>query len=139
MVAEDYDEIYELWRVMPGMHLGEADSREQIAAYVARNPGQSFVSEHEGRIIGTILCGNDGRNAYIHHTAVAERYRRRGVASELLRLALAKQTDFNRVKCHLLIFCDNDLGQAFWRRHGFTFRQEIGVMTALVGKTEKNV
>ncbi len=129
MEPGDYDEILTLWRAVPGVGLSGADSRENIERYLTRNPGQSFVCLSEGKIIGTILCGSDGRRAYIHHTAVAPAHRRQGIAAELVRLALARQKDLGLDKCHLFIFSENDSGKAFWRALGFQARQDIEIMS----------
>ena len=129
MAIEDYDEIYALWDGVPGLGLSSADSREGIAAYLAHNPGQSFVCKASGRIAGAILCGSDGRRAYIHHTVVAPEHQRKGLASELVRLATAAQKELGLQKCHLFLIVDNESGEAFWRAMGFEKRRDIGVMS----------
>ena len=40
----DYDEVVALWSETEGLTLREADSREAIIRYVARNPNLSFVA-----------------------------------------------------------------------------------------------
>ena len=57
----DYDEVMALWSETEGLTLREADSREAIIRYVARNPDLSFVARDEGRLVGAILAGTDGR------------------------------------------------------------------------------
>ena len=129
MTIADYAEIYALWEGIPGVGLSEADSRDNISLYLSRNPGQSFVCKADKKIIGTILCGNDGRRAYIHHTAIAPEYRRQGIATELVRLAMAAQKNCGMQKCHLFVFNENELGKMFWREVGFDQRQDIGIMS----------
>ena len=129
MTINDYDEIYTLWESIPGVGLSESDSRNNISLYLSRNPGQSFVCKAGGKIIGTILCGNDGRRAYIHHTAIAPEHRRQGIATELVRLAMAAQKNCGMQKCHLFVFNENELGKMFWREVGFDQRQDIGIMS----------
>ena len=134
MSIDDYDEVNALWGNEPGIGLSDADSRSSIEAYLARNPGQSFVCKAQGRVIGTILCGNDGRRAYIYHAAVAEAHRRNGVAAELVRLAMAAQKGCGINKGHLFIFCDNEAGKAFWREVGFVERHDVEIMSkSIVG------
>ena len=71
MLMEDYDAVYSLWIRTPGMGLNRVDdSREGIEKYLKRNPTTCFIAEEEGRLIGVILSGHDGRRGYIHHTAV---------------------------------------------------------------------
>jgi ribosomal protein S18 acetylase RimI-like enzyme len=130
MTMADYDEVYALWRSIPGIGLSAADSRENTGAYLERNPGQSFVCRtKDGDLAGTILCGNDGRRAYIHHTAVAPEHRRRGAAAALLKLAMETQKKLGMFKCHLFIFNTNETGRGFWKKMGFTLRQDIGIMS----------
>lgn len=129
MSAEDYDEVYALWSNTQGIGLSEADTCENIARYLAKNPGQSFVCKHEERVVGCILCGNDGRRAYIHHTAVMPEYRRTGIARELVSTAMKKQRESGIQKCHLFIFNENEQGKAFWKSVGFEERGDIGLMS----------
>ena len=129
MEIGDYDEIYALWSSDPGIGLSEADNRDNIAAYLLRNPDQSFVCKANSKIIGTILCGNDGRRAYIHHTAVATEYRRQGIATQLTDMALEEQKKYGMTKCHLFIISDNEPGKAFWLKSGFFERYDIGIMS----------
>jgi hypothetical protein len=68
MTFEDYEEIVELWRVSFGKAVSlEFDSRERIDAYLKRNPGMSTVAMIEGSVVGTVLCGHDGRRGTIYH------------------------------------------------------------------------
>jgi len=130
MTIEDYDEILTLWKSMPGgVGLSRADTRESISHYLERNPGQSFICKTAQTIVGTILCGNDGRRSYIHHTAVAPEHRRQGIAAELVRLAMDAQKECGIQKCHLFIMNENELGRAFWEETGFEWRYDISVMS----------
>ena len=130
MKIKDYDEIYDLWRQTPGIGLSSADTQENIAYYLQHNPGQSFVCREQDSIVGTILCGNDGRRAYIHHTAVMPAYQRQGIATRLLEQARARQKELGIKKVHLFIYTANDSGQRFWRQLGFIQRKDIYMMSA---------
>ena len=44
----DYEEVVALWARTEGIGLADADTKEVMAAYLARNPGLSFVARHEG-------------------------------------------------------------------------------------------
>ena len=129
MALDDYEEVYALWRqTIPGA-LDDVDSRESVCRYLSQNPEQSFLCHEHGAVIGTILCGNDGRRAYIHHLAVLPEHRRRGIASELVRRALAAQKARGIDKCNLFAFNENDPGSAFWRHEGFAFRDDLRLMS----------
>lgn len=69
MTPSDCAAVLALMQDTPGISLREADSREP-PSYLARNPGLSFVAEHEGRLIGCVMCGHDGRRGYLQHLLV---------------------------------------------------------------------
>lgn len=126
MTAADYDEVYSLWTSTPGMGLNNVDdSREGIARYLARNPNTSFVAEEGGRIIGAILAGHDGRRGLIHHTVVAEDMQRKGIGKSLLNSVIEALKGENIHKVALLVFCENEKGNDFWEKCGFSKRTDI--------------
>ncbi len=126
----DYEEVYHLWQSCSGIGLSSADSAENIAAYLERNPGMSFIARAEQMIVGAILGGHDGRRGYIHHLAVRDDYRRQGIGKQLVEHCLNRLSEEGMQKCHLFIFHENYSGIAFWQDCGWTFRQDIRVMSA---------
>jgi ribosomal protein S18 acetylase RimI-like enzyme len=70
-VIDDYDHAVALWNLGEGVEVAEGDSKEEISAYLLRNPGLSRVAEENGTIVGAVLCGHDGRRGMIYHLAVA--------------------------------------------------------------------
>lgn len=126
MTIEDYGEVYRLWINTPGMGLNTADdSREGISKYLSRNPGTCFVAEEDGAIAGAVLCGHDGRRGYIHHTAVRESERNRGIGSALVRAAMDALEDEGINKAALVVFADNGTGNSFWEKQGFSPRGDL--------------
>jgi ribosomal protein S18 acetylase RimI-like enzyme len=98
--------------------LSGADSFESVQRFLERNPGLSFVATMGAEVVGTILCGHDGRRGLIHHLAVAQRHRRRGLGRALLSRSLAALQSIQIDKCHLLVFRENAAGRAFWENVG---------------------
>lgn len=117
-----------LWDTTPGVGLSDADSPEGIATFLARNPGLSLVATDAGEVVGTILCGHDGRRGLIHHLVVAESHRRQGVATRLLDAGRAGLRRAGIARSHLLVYATNDAGLAFWRRVGIE-RTEIALFS----------
>ena len=101
------------------------DSREGIKRYLMRNPTSSFVAEDDGKIIGVIMSGHDGRRGYSHHTAVLPEYRRQGIAKKLVESAMnaLEQDGINKVA--LVVFERNKTGNAFWENIGFVSRDDL--------------
>ncbi len=126
MTLSDYDSVYRLWCSTPGMGLNTTDdSREGIEKYLKRNPTTSFVAEQDGRIVGVIMAGHDGRRGYIHHTAVLPEYRGHGIAVQLVNHAMAALDKEGISKTALVAFKSNELGNGFWEHIGFTEREDL--------------
>lgn len=117
-----------LWESTPGVGLSAADSPEGIAAFLVRNPGLSLVALDAGALVGTILCGHDGRRGLIHHLVVAASHRRRGLARQLLAQGLAGLKREGIARAHLMVYATNEAGMAFWRRVGIE-RTEIALFS----------
>lgn len=126
MTINDYDGVYNLWLNTPGMGLNNIDdSREGIRKYLNRNPNTCFVAVEENDIVGVILSGHDGRRGYIHHTAVAVAERNQGVGSALLNAAFTSLDQEGINKVALVVFSNNEIGNHFWEKHGFTSREDL--------------
>ena len=126
MRLDDYDNVYALWVSCPGMRLNDLDdSREGIAKYLARNPDTCFVAEERGEIVGAILTGHDGRRGYISHTAVSPAHQRQGIGRQLVEAALEALGQEGIHKVCLVAFADNEQGNAFWEKMGFTQRPDL--------------
>ena len=62
MREEDYDAVRALWMTIRGFGIRALDdSREDVTRFIRRNPTTSVVARMDGRIVGSILCGSDGR------------------------------------------------------------------------------
>ena len=62
MQIEDYEGVHELWMTIKGFGIRSIDdSKEGVERFLKRNPTTSVVAEMDGKIVGSILCGHDGR------------------------------------------------------------------------------
>lgn len=125
MTIEAYDKIYSIWCSIPGIGLSNADSKKAIEKYLKRNPNMSFSCYDGNKIVGTILCGHDGRRGYIHHTCVLSEYRGKNIGKKLVEKALEVLKNEGIDKCHLFVFCDNEVGKNFWKRLGWEKRSDL--------------
>ena len=125
----DYEAAYSLWEKAEGIGLSQADSPENIALFLARNPGMSFVAVAGGRLVGAVLCGNDGRRGFLHHLAVSPDQRRSGIGRALVDRCLAALAAAGMRKCHIFVLADDLEGQRFWKRVGWEARTTLVVMS----------
>ena len=126
MSIDDYDQVYALWTKIHGFGLRSVDdSREGIERFLQRNPTTSVVAEEEGKIVGAILCGHDGRRGCLYQVCVDEEYRMRGIGKSMVIFAMEalKKEKINKVS--LIAFTKNDIGNAFWNEIGWTKRLDL--------------
>ena len=126
MSIDDYDQVYALWTKIHGFGLRSVDdSREGIERFLQRNPTTSVVAEEEGKIVGAILCGHDGRRGCLYHVCVDEEYRMRGIGKSMVVFAMEALKKEKIHKVSLIAFTKNDIGNAFWNEIGWTKRLDL--------------
>ncbi len=125
MKIEDYDEIFDMWQITSRRALDSADSRENISRYLTRNPGMSMVAVADGKIVGTVLAGHDGRVGFIHHMAVHPDYRRKHIGKMLAGEAMNRIAADGIEKMQIYCYIDNAMGQSFWNSLGFNKTDNI--------------
>ena len=128
VTIDDYDAIYELWSATEQSRRAlnpVDDSREGIARYLKRNPNTCFAAVKDGRIIGVILTGHDGRRAIVHHLCVHPDCRRMGIAGHLVSLAEEALQKEGIQKVFGLVFKDNEMANAFWEQQGYSLRTNL--------------
>ena len=126
MQIEDYDQVYALWMTIHGFSIRTIDdSREGVERFLKRNPGISVVAELDGRVVGAILCGHDGRRGCLYHVCVHEDYRMHGIGRAMVVHCMnaLQQEGINKVS--LIAFTKNDIGNAFWKQIGWTKREDL--------------
>jgi ribosomal protein S18 acetylase RimI-like enzyme len=134
MKSSDYKYAVALWSSMPGIKVQESgeDSAEGLSAFLDRNQGLSFTAKHNGRLIGTVMCGHDGRRGFIYHLAVAPEFRRMGIAKRLLELPLDGLRKAGIAKCGLFVLKDNDVGGAFYKAVGWQENDTTNVFSKML-------
>ncbi len=125
----DYDAAIALWKSSEGIGLSQADSAPNVERFLTHNRGLSCVAEEDGRLVGAVLCGQDGRRGFLHHLAVAPGHRRRGVGKTLVDRCLASLGAIGIRKCHIFVLAANEEGKRFWRQTGWEERTTLVVMS----------
>ena len=126
MTIDDYDEVRSLWMTIKGFGIRSVDdSREGVEAFLKRNPTSSVVAIEDGKIVGSILCGHDGRRGCLYHVCVAKDYRMRGIGKEMVVFCMNALKAEHIKKVSLIAFTKNDIGNAFWKRIGWTKREDL--------------
>lgn len=90
-----------------------------------RNPNTCFVAEENGELVGVIMSGHDGRRGFIYHTMVKNEYRGKGIGKKLVDAALKALEQEGIHKVALVVFEENERGNIFWEKAGFTVREDL--------------
>jgi N-acetylglutamate synthase len=127
LTLADHDEVYRLWTQCEGICVSDDDARDRIELYLERNPGLCWVATVEvplsgktvAAIVGTVLCGHDGRRGILRHLAVAPAFRRGGLGRSLVEKCLAALAAQGIRKCNIYVQDDNLAGRKFWEHLGY--------------------
>ena len=125
MKLDDYEEVFSLWKTTPGIGLSAADQKKNIQTFLQKNSDTCFVALIDGKIVGTILCGDDGRRGYMYHLVVAESTRKKGVGATLVKMGMEALQRHGIEKCHLFVYGDNATAIEFYQRLGWKERTEL--------------
>jgi len=125
MTLDDYPAVYALWNACLASPRDMDDTPEAIARFLRRNPGMSVVAVETDKIIGSILCGHDGRRGTLYHVAVSPAHRRGGVGQAMVRACLSALREEGIRRCALIAFTSNGAGNAFWEAMDFHAREDF--------------
>lgn len=138
MTIEDYDGVYALWMTIKGFAIRSIDdSRSGVERFLRRNPTTSVVAVEDGSIVGSILCGHDGRRGCFYHVCVHQDYRMQGIGKAMVVYAMNALRVEEISKVSLIAFTQNDIGNAFWNQIGWTRRLDLNYYDFTLN--EKNI
>ena len=126
MTIEDYEGVYELWMSIKGFAIRSIDdSKVGVERFLKRNPTTSVVAVEDGKIVGSILCGHDGRRGCLYHVCVDVNHRMRGIGKSMVVHCMKELEKEGISKVSLIAFTQNDIGNAFWKEIGWTKREDL--------------
>lgn len=120
MTIDDFEPVKAFWLAHPELGVSaEFDNRARIEMYLKRNPGLSTVATHQGEIIGTALCGHDGRRGSLFHVCVEPQYRKMGIARQMIDRCIRGLISEGIGSAFLFTHSSNSLAAAFWSHNGW--------------------
>lgn len=127
-VSADIIPALKLWREIPGLGLGLSDRPEDIVAFLQRNPALSQVATSDNQIVGTLLCGHDGRRGFLYHLGVAPGFQRHGIGRALVESCVAQLEACGIPRTTIHLFSTNEPALKFWQSIGWHSRPDLAVM-----------
>jgi ribosomal protein S18 acetylase RimI-like enzyme len=110
---EDIERVLELW-TRAGATSKPTDTHEGLAQLLASPQGVLVLAEGDGRVVGTAIGGWDGWRGNIYRLAVLPEYRRRGIASGLMREVDAALAGLGAKRITALVEQDHPWAVGFW-------------------------
>lgn len=112
---EDYPAARFLWEnAGSGIHVRRSDEPEEIQKKLQRDPDLFLVAETDGKMIGTVIGGFDGRRGLIYHLAVDATFRQHGIGSLLMEEVERRLKARGCIKCYLMVAEDNLSAMRFY-------------------------
>lgn len=115
--AGDGAALRSLWKAAGFRSVGDDD--RSLDAFLERNPGLLLVATADGDVVASAMGGWDGRRGWLYHVAVATAFRRRGIATRLVRRLEQRLRVAGAPKLNAIIRDDNADATAFWSSLGY--------------------
>jgi N-acetylglutamate synthase len=131
MEVSDYSELIELWKCFPGNTMTGADKLENFSSFLVMNRKYCFVAIADGKVVGSVMAGNDGRRGYVYHLAVDRSLQGEGLGGSLMDACEKSLMDDGIEKAHLFIYSDNP-AILFYEKVGWHRRTDIVTMSKVL-------
>ncbi len=138
MKDEDYQRVHDLWVSIHGFRMRSIDDSEKgVLRFIHRNPTTSIVAEKDGEIVGTVLCGHDGRQGCFYHVCVREDMRCQGIGKAMCTTAMRALQEEHINKVTLVAFKTNEVGNKFWADQGYVLLEDMNMYEFILN--EENI
>ena len=110
----DIAAVLDLWAVA-GSVASVTDSHDGVARLLDRDADALIVAELEGAVVGSLIAAWDGWRGSFYRLAVSPEYRRKGLATVLLREGELRLRQRGAVRLTAIVADDEAGALAFWR------------------------
>jgi ribosomal protein S18 acetylase RimI-like enzyme len=116
---DDYRVVFNLWSTAgQGIHIRRSDELAEVEKKLQRDPDLFLLAEVDGKVVGTVLGGFDGRRGMMYHLAVDPRFRKRGIGSLLMGELERRLRAKGCIRYYLLVARDNHEAIPFYEGRG---------------------
>jgi ribosomal protein S18 acetylase RimI-like enzyme len=123
---EDYPAARLLWEnTGPGIQLRRSDDPDEIQKKLQRDPDLFLVAEAEGKMLGTVVGGFDGRRGMVYHLAVTAQYRKQGIGGLLMDELERRLKAKGCIRCYLLVTVENESAMRFYEKRGWEHMKNV--------------
>jgi ribosomal protein S18 acetylase RimI-like enzyme len=130
----DADAVLALWR-RAGGRPSATDDQGALAKLLARDPDALIVAEAAGAVVGSLIAAWDGWRGSFYRLAVHPDWRRRGLATELVRTGEGRLEALGAVRLTAIIAEEEPASVALWQAAGYLRQASTGRFVRMVGKS----
>lgn len=122
----------QLWR-RSGFEVRPGDSKEELRRKLERDSDLFLVAEKDSKIVGAVIGAWDGRRAWIYHLAVDPRFRRKHIASKMLREVERRLGEKGVPKVNAQVFVWNASSLSLFESLGYRKQSDLVQMGKTLG------
>jgi ribosomal protein S18 acetylase RimI-like enzyme len=125
--SEDQSQVVALWKAVFPDDPPWNDPVSVIRKKLTVQPELFLIGHVNGRIVATVIAGFDGVRGWIHHLAVHAEYRRKGIATMLMRSAEQGLEALGCPKVNLQVRATNSAVISFYRSLGYEVEERFSL------------
>lgn len=129
--ASDREEVIALWRATFPADPPWNKPADLIRNKLGYQPDWFFVCHCDNQLAGTIIVGYDGVRGWVHKVAAHPSFRRRGIASALMKAAENALQSVGCLKLNLQVRADNHSAIAFYQEAGYAIEDRVSMSKQL--------
>jgi ribosomal protein S18 acetylase RimI-like enzyme len=130
---EDYQIVRDLWQTA-GLTLRPGDELDEVRLKLQRDPDLFLVAEEDGRILGSVIGGWDGRRGWIYHLAVNPEHQRKGIGVGLVREVEKRLVAKGAKKVNAQVYRWNERSSEFFKAIGYEAQPDLIMIGKHLGK-----
>jgi len=115
---QDLDSVLCLWD-QAGSLPSVTDTREGLLALLGADDQALLLAESQGMVVGSLIAAWDGWRGSFYRLAVHPDWRRRGIATKLLREGERRLQAQGAVRLTAIVAEDDALAMGFWGAVGY--------------------
>ncbi|MGD2250322.1 MAG: GNAT family N-acetyltransferase [Candidatus Methanofastidiosia archaeon] len=126
LTPKDYHTLIDLWEKsgLPSKSRGR-DSKEAITHQMKENPDLFLGAFHNTNLIGSVIATFDGRKGWINRLVVDPQYRKKGIATQLIKAAETALKQKGAAVIGVLVYNDNEPSLQLFKKMGYTTDKDI--------------
>jgi ribosomal protein S18 acetylase RimI-like enzyme len=123
---DEVEAVRELWGGSRSAHAVTEDTPERVAR--AAEAGAVLVALADGAVVGALVAGFDGWRGNMYRLAVADAWRRRGIARRLVEAGHERLRAVGAPRVTALVAFDDSAARSFWEAAGYAADPVMGRM-----------